>query len=298
MRSPSGTYGKRTSARRCLVSAITFLGFLVLLYGLLCRAALADETSGEQPNEKVLAMLNDERTEAGLEALTPDKRIDDAAALHLAEFVKHGETSDQFDGEPSLLERLRMAQVPSAAAGEVMLKTPSLDQVPELLKRENIQKVLLNPAYSAVGVAEVQDGPALFIVANLARPLQALSPEEVENLVVESVQQSRLRANLTAFKIVPMPQLHGLACDMAKKDSLKVTAVDPYSGHINAPSDIHNFTFTAADPRTLPPSVENAGGDPKINSISVGVCFGRSKTYPDGTYWVAIMLYRTKVQVR
>jgi len=147
-------------------------------------------------------------------------------------------------------------------------------------------------------MAGIRDGPALYIVANLARPLRALSPEEVENLVVESVQQTRADGNLPPFKVAPLPQLRELACNMARKDSLKVLPVNPYSKYIFSPSQIHHLAFTAGDPRNLPASVKNVGGDPKLNSVSVGVCFASSTTYPDGTYWVAMMLYRTQVQVR
>jgi len=274
--------------------ALAACGLVVLICGL----AWADESAADESGAKLLAMMNAVRVSAGVPALTADKRIDDAATLHLAEFVTNQTVSDQFEGEPTLLERLRMAEVPGATAGEIMLKAASLDQVLELLKRADIQKLLVNPAYSVAGSATMQSGDALFIVANLVRPLQALSAEEVENLVVDAVQQSRLRVNLTAFKVIPLPQLRASACEMVKKDSLKVQPVDVYSGHLNAPSEIHNFTFTAADPRILPGSIENAGGDPKINSISVGVCYGKSKSYPDGTYWVGAILYRTKVSVR
>jgi len=105
--------------------------------------------------------------------------------------------------------------------------------------------------YKRQGLAEVQNGAELFIVANLVRPLQALSPDEVENLVVESLQQSRRSAKLMPFNVVRMRQLRGVACDMAKKDSLKAELVNPYVGYVGAPSNnVRNFTFTTFDPGT------------------------------------------------
>lgn len=290
MFSPSN--GKGAFAQFGFASASAFCGLLVLICGLLWQDAWADDNPANGPNEKLLSIMNEVRTKAGLASLKPDKRIDEAAALHLSEFVKNQQISDQFEGEPGLLERLRMAQMPSGAAGEIMLRAKDLDQVPGLLNSADIQKVLLNPAYSVTGLAEVQNGAELFIVANLVRPLQALSPDEVENLVVESLQQSRRSAKLMPFNVVRMRQLRGVACDMAKKDSLEAELVNPYVGYVGAPSNnVRNFTFTTFDPGTLPHSVQNAGDDPKINSASVGVCFARSKTYPDGPYWVAIVLY-------
>lgn len=240
-------------------------------------------------------MLNDARANAGLSALASDKRIDDAAALHVVEFAKRKEISDQFEGEPSLLERLRMAQLPSGSAAEIMLEATKLDQIPEFLKKPDIQRVLLNPAFSLAGLAEMQQGSELFIVANLVRPLRSLTPGEVESLVVDSVQVARSHAKLMPFKVVPMRQLRAIACDMARKDSLKAAPINPYLGYIGSASqDVRNFTYTTVDPGILPSGVQTAGDDPKINTISVGVCFGSSKNYPDGVYWVATVLYNTQ----
>jgi hypothetical protein len=273
-------------------SKVGLFSLLVLVFGLFSLNAEPIDNPADEPNEELLLMMNDVRTKAGLKALNQDRRIGDAAALHLAQFVKNGQISDQFEGEPSLQERLRMAQVASGAAAEIVLRVPDLDHVPEVLKRDDIQKVLLDPAYSLAGVAQTQSGGELFIVANLVRPLQSLSADEVEKATIDSLQQARTSAKQMRFKVVQMRQLRGMACDMAKKDSLKAAPVNPYFGYIGGPSrDVRNLTFTTVDPGVLPHSVQIAGDDPRINTASVGVCFAPSKTYPDGIYWVAIVLY-------
>lgn len=275
-----------------VVAAIAVCSLSLLIYGACSQPVWADVTPAVDPNDALLSMLNDVRTKAGLAALTMDQRISDAAAMHLASFITNERIADQFDGEPSLLGRLRMAQVLSGSAGEIMLRAKTIDQVPALLKAADIQKALLNPAYSLAGVAQMQHGPEIFIVADLVRPLRSLSPDEVENLMIDSLQQARRDAKLINFKIVPMRQLRGTACDMAKKDSLKTAPINPYSGYIGTPSnDVRNFTFTAVDPGALPHNIQVAGDDPKINTASLGVCFAKSKTYPDGIYWVALVLY-------
>ncbi len=266
-------------------SKFGLLSLLVLVFGLFPLNAEPIDNPTDEPNEKLLLMMNDVRTKAGIKTLNQDKRIDDAAAMHLAEFVKNGQISDQFEGEPSLQERLRMAKAASGAAAEIVLRLPDLDHVPEVLKRDDIQKFLLNPAYSLAGVAQMQSGGELFIVANLVRPLQSLSADEVEKTTIDSLQQARTSAKRMLFKVIHMRQLRGMACDMAKKDSLKAAPVNPYFGYVGSPSqDVRNFTFTTVDPGALPHGVQIAGDDPKINTASVGVCFAPSKTYPDGIY--------------
>jgi len=298
-------FSKLCGADKVLTFRSTFLHALhlcclsVLILNLLAANAWATNNPSDDSNEKLLSMLNDVRAKSGLTPLKHDTRIDDAAALHLGEFVKNQQISDQFEGEPTLLERLRMAQVSAGAAGEIMLEAKQLDQVTELLKRADIQKALLNPAYTLAGVAQIESGTELFIVADLVRPLQSLSTDEVEKLVVDSLQLARSQAKLIPFKIVPMRSLRGMACDMAKKDSLKAEPVNPYVGYVGAPSkDVRNFTFTTFDPGVLPRGVQTAGDDPRINTASVGVCFAPSKTYPNGTYWVAIVLYGAGAQMR
>ncbi len=258
--------------------------------------AMAQESSDPAIEDNLLSMLNQARTEAGLPALKVDTRMNDAARVHLYEFAKSGEISDQFEGEPSLVDRLRTAKVSCGSAGEIMLKVTDLDQVPgQLRTSESVRQVLLNSKYSLAGIAQISSGAQLFIVVNLVEPWDALSPGDVESLIVEAAQRARENHKLLPFKVLPVRRLRRLACDMAKKDSLKAAPIDPGAEYGNVLSIVgHNLVFTTRDPRVLPASVLALGVDPKINIISVGVCFGRSPTYPDGTYWVGLMVWATR----
>lgn len=260
-----------------------------------CIAA-AQESSDAAIAGKLLSMLNQVRTDAGLPVLKADTRLNSAASVHLYEFANSGEISDQFEGEPSLVERLRAAKVYSGSAGEIMLKVADVDQVPgQLRASESARRVLLNPKFSLAGIAQINTGTQLFIVANLVQPLDALSPDEVETLIVEAAQRARESHKLLPFKSLPMRRLRGLACDMAKKDSLKVAAIDPAMEYGNALTTVgQTLVFTTRDPQVLPASVQAVGFDPKISVISVGACFARSPTHPDGTYWVGLMFWATR----
>lgn len=266
--------------------------FLVLIACSICARA---QVNRDAPIEdKLLSAMNKARGDASLPPLTADKRMNDAATMHAAEFARIGQIADQFEGEPSLLERLRLAQAPCASAGEIMLTAADLDHLLEqLVRNDTIKQVMLNPKFSMAGIAAIQSGSQLFIVANLARPFQSLTIDEVENLITDAVQRLRTDNKLVPFKVIPMRQLHGVACDMAKKDSLKVQPVNPYVGYIGSPSqDVRSYVFTTFDPATLPANVHTAGDDPKINAMSVGACLGSSPTYPAGTYWIYLMFYR------
>jgi hypothetical protein len=243
--------------------------------------------------DSLLSMMNHVRSDAGLPALKPEPRLNDAAYMHLVEFIKSGELSDQFEGEPSLLDRARKARVSCGSVGEIMLKVADLSQVPDQLKvSESARRSLLNPKFSIAGVAQMVSGDRLFIVVNLVRPLEAFSPDEIEGLVVETAQHARESHKLMPFKLLPMRRLHGMACDMAKKDSLKIAPLDPSTEYPNALNTVgQTVVFTTNDPHVMPASVQAVGFDPKLNAISAGVCFGRSPSHPDGTYWVSLMFW-------
>jgi hypothetical protein len=241
-------------------------------------------------------MMNRVRADAGLPALKAEPRLNDAAYMHLGEFIKTGELSDQFEGEASLLDRVRKTRVSCGSVGEIMLKVADLSQVPDQLKTsESARHLLLNPKYSIAGVAQMVSEDRLYIVVNLVRPLEALSPDEIEGLVVETAQRARENHKLIPFKPLAMRRLHGLACDMAKKDSLKIAPLDPSVEYTNALSSVgQTVVFTTNDPHAMPASVQAVGFDPKLNAISAGVCFGRSSSHPDGTYWVALMFWTVR----
>lgn len=272
--------------RRALLAAIVTLSY----------AAWPQASPDPAIEDQILSMMNQLRTEAGMPALKLEPRLNDAAYTHLGEFIKSGELSDQLDGEPSLLDRVRRARVSCGSVGEIMLKVADLKQVPDQLKTsESARRSLLNAKFSVAGVAQMISEDRLFIVVNLVRPLEAFSPDEIEGLVVETAQHARESHKLLPFKVFPMRRLHGMACDMAKKDSLKAAPLDPSTEYPNALNTVgQTVVFTTNDPHVMPASVQAVGFDPKLNAISAGVCFGRSPSHPDGTYWVSLMFWATR----
>jgi hypothetical protein len=259
----------------------------------------AQDAYNSAAEEKFLALMNEIRVGAGLPALKSDPHLKDAARLHVYEFTKRKNISDQYEGELGLRERVWAAQVPSGAVGEVMLRAPDLDHAADQLIDASMKPTVVNPRFSAAGVAAMQSGDQLFVVANLAQPLQMLEPDEVEGVVVDAFQQLRTAKKNAPFLVVSRPILRTYACEMAQKDSLNITPIDPYSGS-NAPAADKSgqYKYTSVDPGTLPSELQKIGFEPKINTISVGACFAKSPTYPDGVYWIYVVLYGSHRFVR
>jgi uncharacterized protein YkwD len=135
--------------------------FLATAVVTLTCVANARESLDQAIEDKVLSMMNQVRTNAGLPALKADTRLNNAASMHLVEYCKSGEISDQYEGEPSLIDRLRTAQVPCGSVGEIMLKVADVDQVLDQLKTsESARRVLLNPKFSHAGVVQIYPRPS------------------------------------------------------------------------------------------------------------------------------------------
>jgi len=257
--------------------------------------------------DRVFSMVNQVRIAEGLPALKADRGINDASTLHVIEFVKDGDIADQYGDEPSLMDRLRMANVRAGAAGEVMLRAPSVEKIPDQLRTsEVVRRVILDPRFTFAGFAAMQNGSWLYVVGNLVQPIEALSNDQVEDLVAQTVQHRRTAMKLPPFKVIPMRELRKDACEMSKKDSLRTRSSDPYLGSnrntntgtgsllrggVGGGGGYRSLQFTSTDPRVLPDSIQGPAGEPELNALSVGVCFGTSATYPTGTYWVVLLFY-------
>ncbi len=273
---------------RGLSKVVALMTLMVFSCGLWAEAGM-DNVPGQQ----MLSAMNQVRASSGLPPLKEDSRLQETARFHLLEFVKHQQISYQFEGEPSLGERLKTAQVSFGAAGEVMLKLPDLDTVSDqLLNNDETRKVVLDPRYSVAGFAAMRSGQEVFIVGDLVQLAASLSVEAAERAVVDAVQRARAEHKLRPVTAVPMNRLRNVACDMAKKDSLKIAPINPYREYLGAPSpNVFSLTLATSDPATLPQSIQNLRGDPKINTLSVGVCHADSPNHPNGAYWIVMLFY-------
>lgn len=273
---------------------------IAVLLAVMATGALswAQDTPDTAIAEKFLSIANQMRVDAGSPPLKSDPQLIESATFHLSELVKNETLASQYGDEPGLADRLRLAQAPAGAAGEVLLRVADLTRAADQVKNDpKVQKVLFNPKFTSAGFAAMHSGPWLYIVGDLVQPLKDLSMPEVENLVIEAVQQQRTKLKIAPYKVVSMLQLRKMACEMAKKDSLKATPVDPYAlgGYIGAPSRaVRSFTYASADPTSLSDGIKSAEGDPKLNTVSAGSCLASSTTHPTGAYWVAMLFYNTR----
>jgi uncharacterized protein YkwD len=241
------------------------------------------ESAAEQ---QLLQLANQSRQQAGAPPLTLDPGLSQAAIIHAQAMVNARELSHQFQGEPSLPERL-------AATTELQLdqegENVALDYDAEhghqhLMLSPPHRANLLNPAYNVVGLGVVRSGDRLFIVQDFGHALPNYSAAQVKERVAQSVNQVRRQANQSALARAEGRALDDAACSMAHADKLGIAPVHKLAETSTV------LTYTSLHPETLPNGTTHAIASSTLHSFSIGTCYRRTDTYPTGVYWVVLSL--------
>jgi uncharacterized protein YkwD len=235
-----------------------------------------------QAERELLDLANRARTQAGIAPLQMDEGLTHAARAHAMEMASQGQLSHQFAGEPSLAQRLaatsnlHMDQAGEnvSVAGSVELSHEGLMHSPP--HREN----LLNPAYNVAGFGVVHAGPALYVTQDFGHSLPAYSPRQAGGLVSGAIARTRREANLPQLQWMDSDTAENAACSMARADSLKT--VSSHGAYV--------LRYTTPQPETLPAAATNAIENRSVRTFSVGTCYARTSSYPNGVYWVTLVL--------
>jgi hypothetical protein len=142
--------------------------------------------------------------------------------------------------------------------------------------REN----LLNPAYNVAGFGVVRAGSSLYVAQDFGHSLPAYSPRQAGGLVSGSIARTRREANLPQLQWMESDTAQAAACSMARADSLKTAAS----------RGSYILRYTTAQPETLPAAAAKAIEDRAVHTFSVGTCYARTNSYPNGVYWVTLVL--------
>lgn len=265
---------------------------LVLIIVLGRVRATAQYVASTEFEQELLSVVNDMRTKAGLLPLSLDPRLKQAALKHLSEFAANdGEFSDQYHGEPSLLERIAAAKLPCTSAGEVLLKLPDTmtdepRRIAEALQTKQSQAVILNKHYSAVGFAVAHTDFYIYAVGNFTDSFRVMPIDWAEKLAATGLKQSLKAKNLPPFQITFKKKLRQLACEAARTDSLEVG--------IDTTIAEDSFVYTTADPEhgdLLDAITNRQSMSAKQNTeVYLGACFAASKSFPEGRYWFVVWL--------
>src|ERR1700676_2762662 len=256
------------------------------------RSSSGEDSAAEN---ELLAAANKSRELAGAPPLRMDESLREAARVHARRMVESERLDHQFSGEPSLLERV--AQVSALIgtlntslkidrAGENVSYAPCAPDVHEALMRSPPHREnLLDRGFNVAGIAAIWSKGRLYVVQDFAHEVPSYSAQQSGKLVGRAIFEIRQQAGLPELVQLTPPKRDESACSLARENlpnaRLLATAYD----------NRRIITYTQRHPEMLPQGALRMLRDPGDRQCAVGACYARSAAYPNGTYWVAILLY-------
>ena len=239
-----------------------------------------------QTEEQLLALANQSRRQAGAPPLTMDAGLSQAARMHAQAMLEARRLSHQFDGEPSLPQRLAATtQLQLEQEGENVAVDYDAERGHEHLMLSPPHRAnLLNPAYNVVGLGVVRNGDRLYIVQDFGSALPKYSLAEVKEHLAAAVRQTRRQARRGDLQRRDWLGADDAACSMAQADRLRTAPVRKLAESFNV------LTYTSLHPESLPGGAARAIAGRNLSTFSVGACYARTDTYPTGVYWVVLSL--------
>jgi uncharacterized protein YkwD len=236
--------------------------------------------------ERLLELANQSRRQAGVPPLTLDPGLSHAALIHAQAMVDARELSHQFNGEPSLPQRLADATALQLdQEGENIAFDYDADHGHDHLMHSPPHRAnLLNPVYNVVGMGIIRNGDRLFIVQDFGHALPTYSLAEVKDRTAEAVADERHRLRQRDLPRQDLASLDEAACSMAQADKMGTAAVHSLAEHSTV------LTYTSLHPETLPAQASHALSSRNLRSFSIGTCYKRTETYPTGVYWMVLSL--------
>ncbi|MGA8215590.1 MAG: CAP domain-containing protein [Candidatus Sulfotelmatobacter sp.] len=236
--------------------------------------------------QELLDLANQARAQAGAPRLTLDAGLCRAARAHAEAMFAARQLSHQFEGEPSLPQRLATATPRQLdQEGEnVALDFDAEKANQHLMLSPPHRANLLNLAYNVIGLGVVRGGDRLYIVQDFGHALPNYSAAEVKERIAATVAQARRQANQPDLTRSDLPNADAVACSMAQADKLGTSAVHQLAQRYTA------LTYTSLHPETLPANANHVLSSHNLRSFSVGTCYARTETYPTGVYWVLLSL--------
>jgi uncharacterized protein YkwD len=239
-----------------------------------------------QTEDRLLALANQSRKQAGASALTLDNGLSQAARTHALAMLEARQLSHQFNGEPSL--PLRLAAMTTLQldqeAENVALDYDAEHANQHLMLSPPHRANLLNPAYNVVGLGVVRSGDRLYIVQDFGHALPNYSSAQIKERIAAAVNQTRHQSSEAELQRHDRLTADDAACSMAQADKLGTLPVRKLAERSTV------LTYTSLHPETLPSSATHAIDSRTLHSFSIGACYSRTGTYPTGVYWIVLSL--------
>jgi uncharacterized protein YkwD len=249
----------------------------------------ATPSSGEDfaAENDLLRRANRNRQSAGAPPLRMDESLCEAARAHARRMIASSSLEHQYSGEPALLQRIALGgPLKVDYAGENLASANgSASADAALMHSPPHRRNLLDREFNVAGIAAVWSQGKLYVVQDFAREIPSYSTRDSVRLVGQAIGETRQEAGVAQLSQVTPPKLQEATCALAS-DNL------PNAHMLSAAYNNRRvITYTQSRPEILPQAALSMLRDPTVKQFAVGACYARSAAYPNGTYWVAILLY-------
>ncbi len=261
---------------------------LALLVAFPCGHSAAEQKQGhfdEAAERQLVQLINQSRLEAGLQALTVDQRLTEAARKHTVQMIQHKQLAHQYDDEQPLTLRFADENLRSEKQGENIAREIDVPNAHNSLMHSPGHRAnILNPDYNAVGVGIVNTGHEIYVTEDFAQRMPDYSEHQADAVLQRTIERYTAEHHVPPAVRKPLKPLHEVACKMALNDSLDTNAVLANPGARNVAE------WTTGDLGSLPSSAKGLLSQPQ-GGYSLGVCFAPSVSHPGGVYWVVMVVY-------
>lgn len=228
---------------------------------------------GDEKEQRILELTNQDRTAQGLQPLHWDRSLAAAAAVHVDKMKDEKTLSHQYPGEPDVKDRAAQAGAHFQAIAENIAMGPSAEAIEKqwmnsVPHRQNI----LDPQMNAIGIAVVQKNGYLYAVEDFANANQALTREQVEQKVGDLLRAQKIEPSAPS-------KIGEEACAM--RDGTPSDASQ--AGQVKAV-----MRFQTPDLSRLPDQAAQQVSSGQYTKAAVGACDSEG-TFT--TYRVAVVLY-------
>ena len=265
-------------------SSRTFLILSVLSLALSAFARAADDFDAAA-EQQILHLVNQARTQQGLQPLQMDSRLVTAARLHSRRMAEANALSHQFSREPDLNSRLTPSGLHFDISGEnVAINTTVLGAHEGLMSSPHHRENILTPRFNAIGIGVLRANGRLWVTQDFIERLPEISAIDAEAQVAREFNDLRRAARKQPLPLYSNPKLRELACDMAHRDSVSAA----WAGSL--PNVARVVALSTANLARLPAFSRDAITGP-ASGLSVGACYSSSRTYTAPVYWILVATY-------
>ena len=239
----------------------------------------AQSDSGPQPEmtEKLLNLANEARSQAGLQPLTVDPALAQAAMKHAERMSVEGALEHVYPGELDLGGRASQSGVHFSLIEENIAFGHSAGQIhDEWMHSEGHRQNLLSPEINHVGIAVIAHHGNLYAVADYARATSSYTPEQAEAQIA-----SLIRSASAGIRLRTDPADARNACALDRGLPSKLAGGDP--GYV--------MRWQNADLSQLPPQLTSQLRSGQFQQAAVGACPARGVEGGFTQYRMAVLLY-------